>query len=192
MTDTINEQLSAFMDGELPPAERELLWRRLGDDPALRAAWRRYHLIRDAWRGDLPEFIPTDAAAPFRDTRVAQPAPRRPAAPKSTLQSTMQSTMRRAGPRMAIAASVAALALGGVVGGVLYSDSRFGPVPRQTAAYITAIPQNCWQSVAPAVVASLNGYLVDHSHYAGIGAAQGIMPYSRVAGYDNPDSCLPW
>jgi anti-sigma factor RsiW len=32
MSDTINEQVSAFVDGELPDAERELLQRRLASD----------------------------------------------------------------------------------------------------------------------------------------------------------------
>jgi negative regulator of sigma E activity len=38
-------QLSALFDNELPPAEAELVIRRLLKDPALRARWERYALI---------------------------------------------------------------------------------------------------------------------------------------------------
>ena len=57
MSDTIKEQVSALVDGELPDAERELLQRRLSTYDELRGTWQRYHLIRDAMREDLPEYI---------------------------------------------------------------------------------------------------------------------------------------
>ena len=38
-------QLSAMFDGELPPAERELVARRLSRDEALRETWGNYALI---------------------------------------------------------------------------------------------------------------------------------------------------
>jgi len=50
------------------------------------------------------------------------------------------------------------------------------------------VPRSGWKSAKPAVVSHLNTYLVDHSSYAGFGTAQGIIPYSRVAGYDEPVS----
>lgn len=50
MTDAINEQVSAFLDGELPSAESELLLKRFERDPELRAAVGRYSLIGEALR----------------------------------------------------------------------------------------------------------------------------------------------
>lgn len=58
MSELRDTQLSAMYDGELPPAECELLARRLTRDPKLRAEWARYALIGAALRGE-----PAQAAA---------------------------------------------------------------------------------------------------------------------------------
>ncbi len=47
MNDSIQEQLSALMDGELSRDERGFLMRRLEHDADLRSAWTRMHLMRD-------------------------------------------------------------------------------------------------------------------------------------------------
>jgi anti-sigma factor RsiW len=52
MSDTLNEQISALIDGELPAAETELLLRRLEREPALRETLSRYSLIGAVLRGD--------------------------------------------------------------------------------------------------------------------------------------------
>jgi len=45
MTERIKEQLSAFLDGELPEPESALLLKRLERDDELRGALSRYSLI---------------------------------------------------------------------------------------------------------------------------------------------------
>lgn len=50
--DERSSQLSAMFDGELPPAECELLARRLARDEALRRQWGSYSLIGAALRGE--------------------------------------------------------------------------------------------------------------------------------------------
>jgi negative regulator of sigma E activity len=50
MSERLNEQLSALLDGELPAGEAELLLARLQRDPALRATLARYTLSGDAIR----------------------------------------------------------------------------------------------------------------------------------------------
>ena len=167
MTDTINEQLSAFMDGELAAAEHELLRRRLAADASLAARWRNYHLIRDAMRGGLPGFVGKTSVM---------------ASAEATTESTIKDPPppnRSAG--WAVAASLVAL----IMAGALYYDGRINTTSPRQIAY-TTVPKSGWQSAGPAAVSALNGYLVDHSHYAGLGSVQGIMPYSRVAGYDGP------
>ena len=184
MSDTIKEQVSALVDGELPEAERELLQRRMASDGELQATWQRYHLIRDAMREDLPEFISKTSSTDYiQHTDVPQTEV---PAPVSTLQ---RLTRPLAG--IAIAASVAMLA----VVGVLYNTDSIAPQPAAQIAdsqptelpdrYLV-VPRSGWQSAKPAVVSHLNGYLVDHSNYAGFGARQSIIPYSRIAGYDQP------
>jgi sigma-E factor negative regulatory protein RseA len=56
MTDRIKEQLSAFLDGELPEAETTLLLKRLERDEDLKGTLSRYSLIGAVMRshGDMP------------------------------------------------------------------------------------------------------------------------------------------
>ena len=61
-------QLSALFDNELPPAQAELVIRRVLKDPALRASWGRYALIGACVRGEpLAVALPqVDVAARIR------------------------------------------------------------------------------------------------------------------------------
>ena len=56
VTRNIEEQLSAFIDGELPEAELQMLIRRLGKDEHYRATLARYTLIGTIIR-DEPAFV---------------------------------------------------------------------------------------------------------------------------------------
>jgi sigma-E factor negative regulatory protein RseA len=51
MSEQIREQVSAFLDGELPSSETELLLKRLARDCELRESFGRYALIGEALRG---------------------------------------------------------------------------------------------------------------------------------------------
>jgi sigma-E factor negative regulatory protein RseA len=51
MSEQIREQVSAFLDGELPGSETELLLKRLARDAVLRESFGRYALIGEAARG---------------------------------------------------------------------------------------------------------------------------------------------
>ena len=51
MSEQIREQVSAFLDGELPSSETELLLKRLTRDAILRESFGRYALIGEALRG---------------------------------------------------------------------------------------------------------------------------------------------
>lgn len=52
MSETLHNQISAFMDGELPEHEAELLVRRLCASEELRGVAARYSLIGDVMRGE--------------------------------------------------------------------------------------------------------------------------------------------
>ncbi|MDX1481903.1 MAG: sigma-E factor negative regulatory protein [Woeseiaceae bacterium] len=52
MNDAIKMQISAFVDGELPDNESELLLRRLSQDPALRQQAAEYYAIGRTLRGE--------------------------------------------------------------------------------------------------------------------------------------------
>lgn len=54
MNEAIRMQLSAFADGELPDNEKELLLRRLSQDPDMRRQVAEYFAIGRAMRGEVP------------------------------------------------------------------------------------------------------------------------------------------
>jgi negative regulator of sigma E activity len=57
MSEQIREQVSAFLDGELPGSEMELLLKRLTRDAELRESFGRYSLIGEALRGSHRSLI---------------------------------------------------------------------------------------------------------------------------------------
>jgi anti-sigma factor RsiW len=67
MSDFVNEQLSACLDGELPSEELDLLLKRIGRDPEIRRTAARYSLIGSAIREQRGPLPSVDFAA-----RVAQ------------------------------------------------------------------------------------------------------------------------
>lgn len=59
MSRAIEEQLSAFLDDELPPEETDLLLRRLDRDPALRETLARYSMVSGILAGRGAQQLPT-------------------------------------------------------------------------------------------------------------------------------------
>ncbi|TAM64600.1 MAG: anti-anti-sigma factor [Rhodanobacter sp.] len=53
---TVRENLSAGIDGELSKEELRFLVRRLDHDISLQQVWARYHIARDGLRRELPSF----------------------------------------------------------------------------------------------------------------------------------------
>ena len=74
MTDTIKEQLSAFLDGELPEAETTLLLKRLERDEELKGTLSRYSLIGAALRTDGNFAAAQHVAARVNAVLAAEPA----------------------------------------------------------------------------------------------------------------------
>lgn len=108
MNDAIKMQLSAFVDGELPSAEAELLTRRLGQDAVLRQQAAQYLEIGRLVRGER-----TVSGIAGLSERVAV-ALEQEAPLKSDESSTMPTRWLRPAAGVAIAASVALLALTGL------------------------------------------------------------------------------
>lgn len=122
MTDALNEQLSACLDGELPPAELDLLLKRVGREAELRAAIGRYSLIGEAMRAERPAVASRDFASKVMVAVAVEPAPtqvepvqtpvQQPAVVRRTA-AISPATIRYLRPAagMAIAAGVAAVAV---------------------------------------------------------------------------------
>ncbi|HUO79952.1 MAG TPA: RseA family anti-sigma factor [Steroidobacteraceae bacterium] len=127
MSDILNEQLSALLDGELPPEETSLLLKRLGREAALAQRLGRYRLCGDVLRGESVQPR-ADFALRVSAAIAAEPplpavgvAPRRPAA------------VRRLTPLagLAVAASVAMVA-------VLVLRQGQGPAPGAVTPAVVA------------------------------------------------------
>lgn len=102
MTDRIKEQLSAFLDGELPDPESALLLKRLERDDDLRGALSRYSLIGAVLRsdGDVP-------AARQVAARVSAAIAREPQGGAALLRGLERGALARSAAGLAIAAGVA-------------------------------------------------------------------------------------
>jgi negative regulator of sigma E activity len=169
MTDSLNEQLSACLDGQLPEAELDLLLKRAGRDAQLGRTLGRYALVGEALRGRSA----AQASSGFADRVAAAIAA--DAVPldsggktRSVLTPTLTRWLRPAAG-FAVAAGVATLAV--------FSFQM--PAPESTAivaqqapaaavqtngsdSYI--VPANPVSSFIPA--ARLTNYVVAHSEYS--------------------------
>ena len=105
MTERVKEQLSAFLDGELPEPESALLLKRLERDDDLRGALSRYSLIGAVMRsdGDMP-------AARQVAARVSAAIAREPSG-RGAVAGLRSAALWRPLAGVAVAAGVAALAL---------------------------------------------------------------------------------
>lgn len=72
MNETLDSQLSAMFDDELPAAECELLARRLSRDEGLQSRWRHYAVIGAAVRGEGGLALNVDLAAKVRKAVAAE------------------------------------------------------------------------------------------------------------------------
>ena len=175
MTERIKEQLSAFLDGELPEPESALLVKRLERDDDLRSALSRYSLIGTVLRSDGDAPAARQVAA-----RVSAAIAREPAG--MAVAAWRPAALLRPLAGLAVAAGVAALAL------VLMPsfDAKDPGDPAPLLAQVADTPVEPVTAIAdpvdrlstpyttPAAVAGPGGlpaaqfanYLVAHSSYA--------------------------
>lgn len=169
MTDSIKEQLSACLDGELPDRELALLLKRVGQDRDLRAALTRYGMISETIRTGSLAPISTDFAA-----RVMARVESEPTTGTSRVSPALWRRLRPAAG-LAVAASVAALAL--------ISVQRAGLVPGEEPVTTIAdtpapasvlqeepdryvVPMNASNSSVFIPATRLTNYVVAHSEYS--------------------------
>jgi sigma-E factor negative regulatory protein RseA len=111
MSKQIEEQISAFMDGELHETEHANLIHQICHDEQLKSRWQHYHLISDALKNNISS--PVTAHCQFTQSVMAalenEPTVFAPTAMKHKTSNVKQ---KIAG--VAIAASVAAVAVIGV------------------------------------------------------------------------------
>ena len=191
-----DEEVSAFVDGELRARVRDRIVGTLYGDPELRRTWARFHLIGDVLRGAGPVpgagSIAGKVGEALSGERVVPFEPRARRVVPGALAGA------------ALAASVAALAILGVrslddgsdphppAAGASRYESVAGAAPIAAdpapPRIVTAsaspppLPASPRRSAAEMdAAARLNAYLVNHNEYAG----NGVLPYVRIVGYQS-------
>lgn len=175
MGQTIDEQLSALLDGELPVEQEELLLRRLERDPDLRARFGRYSMIGDLLTDPRPQAAALQIADRVRD-RLAEDAESRPVGQ----------------PRNAIGAGLlgAGFAAAAAVIVALNLNPVRDPDAAQAVAAVASVAVQAQRTVPPrASVAPerMTRYLVTHAQYTNAASRQFVdshlvMPaYQRTA-----------
>lgn len=176
MTETLNEQLSCFLDGELPEAETTLLLKRLERDEELKGTLSRYSLIGAVLRVEGGAPAAHNVAARVRAVVSREPALREPGNGSAA-------RWLRPIAGLALAAGVAAAAVMVLPGAQVESGQapeRVAAVASPVAEFIPVVvavdevdepPQTYTTPPAPAgsgnvlSPAQLASYLLAHSEY---------------------------
>jgi sigma-E factor negative regulatory protein RseA len=109
MNEELDSQLSAMFDDELPPAECELLARRLSRDEPLKARWGRYAIISAVIRAERGVRLNAPLAGRVNAVLLAEPALASQAAPRDRTATRLRWWQPLAGS--AVAAGVAAVSI---------------------------------------------------------------------------------
>jgi negative regulator of sigma E activity len=203
MSDQIREQVSAFLDGELPSSESELLLKRLTRDADLRASFGRYALIGETLRGASQAPVTRGFAARVNRAIDGEPAT---AIPQGTRSEHARWWRPVAGA--ALAAGVAAVAVVALQQRAVVAPAmQARPVIAQSAkpaqatealSYIVPAPSSVGVAGTPAIAASTRGapgtpatrltsYVFAHSNYVS-GLGQGNVMSGLLA---DPDDLPP-
>jgi hypothetical protein len=157
MKRVVEEQLSAFLDDELPPEEMELLLRRLQADPDLRRTLERYALTGSLARGEtvgLPSLHGRIGQALLEESPLDAPA-----------TPVWSSRIGRGVIGGALAAGVAAIALVTLGVGPGPESQDIAPALATVEPVSYTVPASTTNDpVIPA--ARLTNYLVAHGEYA--------------------------
>jgi len=150
MSDLLREQLSSFMDGELPAEECELLVKRIAASGELSDSWHAYHVIGDALRDQLAPGSAQDLA-PRVGRALDEQRPRR-------------RSLRRFGT---VAAAVAVLGLAGLAGALISRQIGTGQVftPGGVNHQGGDSVHVNWRQAPSPVRSELNRYLLMHDPY---------------------------
>lgn len=169
MTDSLNEQLSACLDGQLPEGELDLLLKRVGRDAQLRRTLGRYSLVGEALRGHGA----AQASSGFADRVAAAIAAEGASGHAGAKPNSAVMRWLRPAAGLAVAASVAAVA---VFTFQLPTPESTAVVAQQApiaatdtdtdtaAADSYIVPANPVSNFIPA--ARLTNYVVAHSEYS--------------------------
>jgi sigma-E factor negative regulatory protein RseA len=170
MVDSVKEQVSACLDGELPERELPLLSKRLGHDAELKGTLTRYSLISETLRTGEPVHPSKDFAEAVMARIASEPATQA----AGRFSPRMLQRLRPAAG-IAVAATVAALAVfsvqqSGLIvpssGVVADNSTALAPatVAEETDRYVVPSMPSTSSAFVPAT--RLTNYVVAHSEYS--------------------------
>jgi len=185
--DRVNESLSALADGECDELERVRILKTLRGSAELRKRWEGMHAVRAVMRGERGDLLSADFADNVSraiDEEAHMLVPERTGDGARVPRS-----WRKPAAGLAIAASVAVVSILGLQ--TLQNQtpdsqpladvrSLIAPPPVKTAR----ASGTRWNVQRAELEQRLNNYLLNHMEYAAMGEMQGMLPYSRLAGYD--------
>jgi sigma-E factor negative regulatory protein RseA len=187
MSDSINEQISRFIDDEMSPEHSEFFLRRLQRDEEARSQYMRYQLIGAAVRGEYLHAGASDLGRRLEQALDDESAPRWPAAKWSRLLS-----------GAGIAASVALVAVFGLRAvNVAPENSVAGPAVGGISSQIDlpsyVVPTNTADSPqivrVPGEVIGIQ-FLMHHAGYTS-GVSRTIMQSSMIAAQEADPTAEP-
>jgi len=175
------DKLSALMDDELHDADK--FCEQLAKDSELQAVWQRYHLARDAMKGQLSDFPTLDISAAVSQSLKDEPI-------------ILTSVWRRLSPRyvmkqaagLAVAAAVGTIAVLSVQQTQLVSSDNnviaaATPVSQIQPGQIRQVSFTTRKKLDAAVESKLSGYLVNHNEFSTTVRVSGVMPYTRIVSF---------
>jgi sigma-E factor negative regulatory protein RseA len=188
MSEQIREQVSAFLDGELPNSETELLLKRLMRDVELRESFGRYALMGECLRGGTHARLSQGFTA-----RVNAAIDGEPLAVSAPDTGSRPPRWWRPFAGAAVAAGVAAVAVLGLQQrAVAPSVHGVSPMTAQTA---DARPKEALSYTVPTTVtdvptalpaARLTNYVFAHSKYSSVLGQDNVLS-GLLTATDEPD-----
>lgn len=184
MSEQIREQISAFLDGELPSSETELLLKRLARDAGLRETFGRHALIGEALRGKAPHAYLTRGFA----ARVNRTLDRDPDALHDHPLPVRASRWWRPLVGAAVAAGVAAVAVLALQQRAYTPTVQVAQSSTEALSYTVPVTPPETQAVLPA--ARLTNYVFAHSKYSSPLGRRNVLS-GLIAEPDAPLPSLP-
>ena len=194
MNDRIKESLSALVDGETDELEVRRILNQVEQDNELRESWQRYQMIGSLMR-DEP-VAATDLSRGIMQAIEGEPMDEVPA-----LQDSQDLNQENApGPQakrginwMASAAVAASVTIAVLLGVRLNHDIQQQDLVAETQQVSETVEQVAANNAADAAELEqaqrkLQEYVLQHTENAALNTGRGMMPFARVASFEEPGS----
>jgi sigma-E factor negative regulatory protein RseA len=194
MSEQIREQISAFLDGELPNSETELLLKRLTRDAELRESFGRYALIGEACRGAPQDHLSRGLTARINRAIDGEPRPSGGSAQRARARRWWHPVAGAA-----VAAGVAAVAVvalqqravaPGVRPGVAVMAQSIPAGPSKEPRIYTT-PAAVGEAPAALPAARLTNYVFAHSKYSSVLGQSNVLAGLLTAADEAPTPAAP-